>query len=471
MKSNKKRKFLHLILSSGNLLINSILILINLFLPNQEIFFNIYFSINQYFLMEFIFIFQVIFSIFMKYTSGEYQYTYLLDVFSLIIFLALIGFVISIDLILLMIFFFLALISIGISFYFGEFKKEFNLLKLYYISCCISIILLLFLSLFVYSYTGTTQIHSLVMSIKSTGLNITVSILIFLGIGLPCGLFPFTIYHLKDYFHESDFSHLILFMIFNYISVLGIIRLLVLLDTIKSFNIILILIISGLGLVIAIYHIILELFTSQDGFSYSIKKVLGYSLVCDSNLILMLFACYYLLPEAFTSDLLPALIYFSISITTIKLLITFSFLQVANRSFEDNIRFLGNFWKKYKIYGIILFLSGLLLIFPVGYIFLYHLFLNFGLVSIIINSFQSLVLTLTTVMLIIYLSIILIFISHFFIQIYISKNTSYLKRERIYSINNIFIYIIVIIIIIIIIGYTIIYLIDVRNYSNLIAIY
>ncbi len=467
LKEIELRKKIYLLLSSGNLIINSILLIINSVFPNQEIFFNILISHNQYFFMEFIFLFQFVFSIFNKYELKDFQNAYLFDAISLIIFLSLIGIVISINFLAFLSYFFLAIMLIGIIFYFGEFKKEFSLLKKYFIVCFLSLVCLLTASIFFYLEAGTMQFYNLGgLSLSYTN-TIIISILIILGIGIPCGIFPFSIYHLKNYFQETSFSHLLIYMLFNFISIFGIIQLLSIFNVARSFNIIIMMFLSSLGLVTAIYHIILEIFTSQDGYTYSLKKVMGYTFICDFNLILLLLSNIYLLSTPILTNLLHSLIFFYVSLMLIKLLVFSTFIQIANHSYEDNVRTLGNFWLKYKIYGIIMFLSGLILIFPLSLIYLNSLFLHYELIVLEINSLVALITTLTIVLLVIYLLILLLCISHFFIQVYLSKRSSYLKKETSYNIPVLFIYLITVILIGFIIVYAVIYYINPYFFYNL----
>ena len=231
-----------------------------------------------------------------------------------------------------------------------------------------------------------------------------------------------------------------------------------------------ILIMLGLGLVIAIYYIILELFTSQDGFSYSIKKIIGYSTIADSNLVLLFFVNFSVFPEPYKSNLVQLVIFLQISLVIVKLLLSYSFIQVANLSNEDNVRLLGNFWKNSKIFGILLSLSGLLLIFPVGFIFIYSFFIQLDFVYSSLNSLITLISTITFSLFILSL-LILLFTAHFFIQVYINKNASYLEREFPNKINKNVIYIIAIFIIGMLIGIIFIFFFTPSMYLDLISVF
>jgi len=469
LKNSKERENLHIFLSFGNLIISTAVIIISTFFPSQEIFFNIFFSPSQYFLMGIIFLFQVIFSVFIKYTSKNYPNAYLFDIFSLLIFLSLVGMISSINFLTLASFFILIIILTGMIFYFGEFKKEFRLLKTYFTACIISIISLISAILIFYFNTGTILIYNMDAFQLSEIPCIILSILLILGLGIPCGLFPFYVFHLKKYFQEADYVHVILLMAFNLISTLTIMQLLGSFISLTSVNIFIILIISGLGVVIAIYYIILEIFTSHDGFTYSIKKIIGYSIICDSNLILLLFANFYLFPEPFRRNLLNLLIFLFISLTLMKLILSYSFLITANKSNEDNFRLLGNFWKNNKMFGLLLFLSGLILIFPVIFIFIYSFLANLEFMFPMLNSLVSLISIIALSLLIISILIILLFTSHFFVQVYISKNTSYLERVSTYKINKKMSYLIGILLITLLIGQAIIYIYSSSWYFELIS--
>lgn len=469
IKSDNGRDKIHLIISLCNLITSLIVIMLSILFPNQVIFINILYSPAQYFLMSIIFLFQVIFSIFIKYTSKDFPNSFLFDTFSFLIFLGLLGIISSINFLTLISFFILIIIMMGMIFYFGEFRREFNLLKNYFISCGISIISLMFAALILYIDTGTFELNSLGNIALSEIARNLLSILIILGLGVPCGLFPFYIFHLKKYFQESDYFHFVILMTFNYISTIIIMRLLNSIMNSNSISLFIILITSGIGVIIAIYYIILELYTSHDGFTYSIKKLIGYSLICDSNLILLLFANFYLFPEPIRNNLLNLLIFLYTSLIIIKLLLSYSFIVTANKSNEDNFRLLGNFWKENKIFGLLLFLSGLVLIFPVIFTFFYSLFLYYELIFSLLNSLVILISTITISLLIISLLIYLLFISHIFIQVYISTNVSYLERESSVKINKNLIISFSILLIASLLGYLFIYAFSPYWYLGLIS--
>jgi formate hydrogenlyase subunit 3/multisubunit Na+/H+ antiporter MnhD subunit len=468
IKKEKTRKNIHLILSFGNLIIVSILLIIN-FGPHQEIFFNIFLSKNQYLLMALIFLFQVAFSIFVKYTSKNYPHAYLFDVFSLLIFLSLIGMVISMNFLTLISFYILALVLTGMLFYFGEFKKEFFLLKRYFITCCVGAISLILATLILYLDTGTMMIYNLGSSMGSEYASNLTAVLILLGLGIPCGLLPYSVFHLKKYFRETEYFQLVIFIVFNFITSMIIMRLLnqIIFEQITF----IILIMLGLGLVIAIYYIILELFTSQDGFSYSVKKIIGYSTVADSNLILLFFVNFSIFPEHYKGNLVQLVIFLQICLVIVKLMLSYSFLQVANISNEDNVRLLGNFWKNSKVLGILLTFSGVLLIFPVSFIFIYSFFIQFDFLYPILNSLITLISSIVFSLFIITLFIILLFTAHFFIQVFINENASYLERELPQKINKNLIYIIAIFIIGMLIGFVFIFFYVPSTYLDLISFF
>ena len=469
VKQNDGRENLHLIISSINLIITIMVIIISTVFPNQEIFFNIILSPYHYTLFGIIFLFQFIFSIFIKYTSKNYPNSYLFDIFSFFLFFSLLGMVISINYLTLMSFYILALFLMGMIYFFGEFKKEFALMKNYFIASLVSVISLILVSFIIYIDTGNLRINNLVnMDLSDISSNL-ILFLIILGFGLPCGLFPFYITHLRKYFQECDYYHLVMMVAFNFISMLIIMRLFNLIGF-GLISLFIIMITSGLGVAIAVYYNILELFTVQDGFTYSVKKVIGYNIIYDSNLILFFLANFNFFPEPFRDNLLNLLIFFYISSIFIKLFLIFSFLQTANKSSEDNFRLLGNFWKNNKNFGILLFISGLALIFPLTFIFIYSLISNLELAFPLLNSFVSLISIIAICLLIISILITLLYISRLFIQIYISKNFSYLEKESSSQINKFLIYLISLLFILVIIICSTIYIYNPNWYLGLISL-
>ncbi|TFF88848.1 MAG: hypothetical protein EU550_00505 [Promethearchaeota archaeon] len=439
-KNDKDRGNFHLIVSFLCLIITLVLMFFTILNPRRELFYNILFSASQYVLIVLIFTFQFVFSVFIKYTSNNYPYAYIFDVFTFLIYFSFIGIIVSINLITLVSFFIFALILIGMNFYFGEFYKEFRLLKKYFFASCICALLLISATIIFVIDTGTTNIYHLEGTTMSDVANSLVSILLILGFGVPCGLFPFYVFHLKRYFQESNYFHLITYIAFNFVSTLTIIRLSNSIFTLFPGISLVLLIFSGLGITITLYYIILELFTSHDGFTYSIKKILGYSVIGDSNLIFFLFMNFHLFPAPHMNNLLNLLIFLIGALILVKLIFVISFLQAANNSNEDNFRLLGNFWKNEKIFGFFLLFSGLILIFPICFLFIYSFLENYEFVYTFLNSLTSMISIISIIMLLLSFSIALLYISHIFVQTYISKNTSYLERENPHIINKKIVY-------------------------------
>jgi hypothetical protein len=421
--------------------------------------------------MGIIFLFQYIFSIFIKISSEEYPNAYLFDTFSLLIFLSLIGMVTSINFLTLISFFFLSSMLVGTIFYFGEFRKEFSLLKPYFLTCFLSVIILILTAFIFYFDTGTIQIYKVGAIILSDIASAIVPILLIIGMGIACGFFPFYIFHLKRYFQETDFFHLVIYMGFNFITLVSIMRILRTIIVINFIIIFICLIFSGTGVVIATYYIILELYTSQDGFTYSPKKIIGYNIISDSNLVLFLFMIFSLFPESYSGEMINLLGFLYVNLIIIKLLLSYSFLQVANVSYEDNIRFLGNFWKSNKTFGALLFLSGVLLIFPVSFFFILSILFYFETAFSLINSLISLVCIIGIILFIVSVLIDLLYTSHFFIQVYISKNSSYLEKESPKKLKYKIVNLIAIILIIFLVGNTLVYVLFPNWYITLLSVF
>ncbi|GAI80334.1 unnamed protein product, partial [marine sediment metagenome] len=271
----------------------------------------------------------------------------------------------------------------------------------------------------------------------SEELNNFISIILYLGIGLLCGLIPFSIFHLKNFFQDSSYASLLLFSIFIYIISFIAIRILNVLSQeslIVSFTLITLLI---LGIILPMVYIPIELFTHIDGNTYSIKKIFGYSVVLDFNMVLLFVAFSKLLTTPLNEIFLNSIIYFLLTIFSVKMLIFYTFYPVTINTDEDNIKLLGGFKKEYRKFGTALFISGLIIIVLLGFLFLNNTLPILFSYEIASNSLYSLTASIVLTVYVLFLIVFLIFISTNFNYLYNQNEPQYLQRDSTKNIRSI----------------------------------
>ena len=431
VKNRKIRKNLTLYLMVFNLILNSLLLYFSFVNNSVDNYLNLSLSIGTYILIEVIFIVGLILSIFSKKEFQKFDLDDLSDSLLLIILLGLIGIIISFNLLSIITFFLLIIVCIGIIFYISDYKKEFKVLKLYFMATIFSIIMLSLATLIIFLETNSLSLSIIKFHKFSDFMNISISIMLLLGIGIPCGLFPLSVFHLKNYFQDCSYTQLLLYSLFNYITAFLSLRILNMFAFSLSFNSFMLLILSSIGLIITFFFIITELFTHFDGNTYSIKKLYGYSVISDYNVFILICTLLPLISTINMAILFNMILYYLLNVISFKLLLFYSFYPVMLETYDDNIRILGDFWKKHKYFSFILFLTGLIFIFPLGFISFISILNYFSFYEIIMNSLLNTIANLILVLFSVYIVITLILLSTLFIQISFSKKSQHEVRENV----------------------------------------
>ena len=173
---------------------------------------------GTYLTIELILIFGLIAT---KFSNNELESSSnkdLYDFLLLIIIFGLIGIVLTKNIVSIILWFLFLTSIFGIVFFIDNFKKELVLLKLYFIVLIISAICLIGATILIYLATGSLELDVINGIQISEELNNFISITLYLGIGLLCGLVPFSIFHLKNYFQDNSYTNLLLFSTFIYIT-------------------------------------------------------------------------------------------------------------------------------------------------------------------------------------------------------------------------------------------------------------
>ena len=311
LQSDVKRKQVIFGLLFFNLVLNSFLCVMHIFYSDSNL-------KGIYITIELILIFGLIATHFSNNELENSLNKGLYDFLVLIIIFGLIGIVLTSNIMSIILWFLFLSLIFGVIFFIDNFKKELELLKLYIIVLITSAICLIGATILIYLATGSLELDVINGNQISEELNNIILIALYLGIGLLCGLVPFSIFHLKNYFQDNSYANLLLFSIFIYIISFIAIRILNVLSPeslIVSFTLISLLI---LGIILPMVYIPIELFTHIDGTTYSIKKIFGYSVVLDFNMVLLFVMFSFLLTTPINEIFLNSIIYFLLTIFSVK---------------------------------------------------------------------------------------------------------------------------------------------------------
>ena len=428
-----------------NLVPNSFLCVMHIFY-----YFNGSNLIGIYITIELILIFGLIATQFSKNALRDSSNKGFYDFLVLIIIFGLIGIVLTTNIMSIILWYLFLSLIFGVIFFIDNFKKELVLLKFYFIVLIISAICLIGATILIYLATGSLELDVINGIQISEELNNFISITLYLGIGLLCGLIPFSIFHLKNYFQDNSYSNLLLFSIFIYIISFIAIRILNTLShesLIVSFTLIILLI---LGIILSMVYITIELFTHIDGNTHSIKKIFGYSVVLDFNMVLLFFVFSNLLTTPLIEIFLNSIIYFLLTNFSVKMLIFYTFYPVMINTYEDNMKLLGGFKNKYRKFGMCLLISGLIIIVLLGFLFLNNTLPILFSYEIASNSLYSLTASIVLTIYVLFLIVVLIVVSTNFNHLYNQNEPQYLQRDSAKNIHSIdFIPIIVLFVIIV----------------------
>lgn len=426
--------FLHLLILSFNTF--------NIFLFTWYDFqyyeFNLNLNIGTLLLWEIIFFGGCIIFLLSKDEMSGILNENLYDTLLIIVILSLVGASLTLNILITIICIIILFITLILIFYFGYYSKPFKLLKYFLISVLISFSFLIIAILIIYFEVNSFILTEINTFEFNPVLNVMSSLFLLFGFGIPCGIFPFVIYHLKAYFHNSTYTTLfsltnLTFPIISFI----LIRFLIALSYDFLINSVIILIISTIGLIISITFLLTEIFTSIDGKSFSIKKILGYSANADFNMVLLISAFIGFLPTNLMKiEYRNFLFLFIFSMILVKTLLFYSLKPIFLETLDDSIKLLGGFWKNYKTFGIFYLMGGVFLTIPfaLGNILL-NLITNLFTESIIDLPFISFVGFTILIVLIIYFIIILIWVSITFNDIFFGT-PKYLKVKKIRPITT-----------------------------------
>ena len=393
--------------------------------------FYLNFEKGTLFLIELVLLSGLIVSIFSK---DEIELTINENVHDCLILVILLGiscYILSLNILLISFWLLFIMVFLGMIFFYSDYYKSLNLLKYYIVGVSISTLLMFLSSLFIYIESNT-----LIITEISNYNNYFTFLFLLLGLGIPSGFFPFFIFHLKKFFKESSYTNLLLYLLFSVINCFQVMKILAIYPYNFLVSSITSIILAFIGILISIIYILKELFGKFDGATFSIKKLFGFFICADFNLIILIISIIPILKGlAIEQGYYNTIIFYIIVNFLIRLLLFYSFYPIMIETTDDNIKHLGDFWIKYKIFGIQFLLLG----FFIAFFYSITLINSFWIILFSEyssnNSFFFNIITFIIVILIINIFINLIFVSISFILVYFGNKPKFLKRDPLIEIN------------------------------------
>jgi len=288
------------------------------------------------------------------------------DGISLLILAGIMGIVSSSHLLILISWLAFVLILLGVNLFYGELAIDFKNYIPYFLSIGISLVSLYVFSIIIFLDTGTINIIEIINIGPSSELNLIYIPLIIIGFGIPCGIFPFGIFHLKKVFQDGSYYNLLFYFMINYSITFSLFRSFQFFESLSLGYGLIITVISILGIIIFFYNILKELFFSFEEQSFSLKKIMGYSITGDFSNFLMLFSISLIIPSYVKQTYLSGLFLIFSLFILVKIVILFA-LHPIILIYEDdvNIQEKGRIYSKLLRY--LLYITGVIIAFPLSF--------------------------------------------------------------------------------------------------------
>ncbi len=362
----KKRKKIIFWIISSSLIINTFSLFIALFMNLQFHEFYLIIDGNVLLIIEFILLGGMFYAILSKNNDKKSINMPIHDGISLLILAGIIGIVSSSHLLILISWFAFVLILLGVNLFYGEITIDFKNCIPYFLSIGISLVALSIFSIIIFLDTGTIYIIDIISIGVSSELNFICIILIIIGFGIPCGIFPFGVFHLKKVFQDGSYHNLLFYFMINYSIIFSLFRSFQFFEFLPLGYGLIVTIISILGIITFFYILLKELFFSLEEQSFSLKSIMGYSITGDFNNILMLLSISLLRPGNIRETYLDGLFLIFSLFILIKMLILFALHPIILTYEDDPIR-----KEKDRIYSrllqYLLYLTGAIIAFPLSF--------------------------------------------------------------------------------------------------------
>jgi len=284
----------------------------------------------------------------------------------LLILAGIMGIVSSSHLLILISWLAFVLILLGVNLFYGELAIDFKNCIPYFLSIGISLVSLYIFSIIIFLDTGTINIIEIINIGPSSELNIIYILLIIIGFGIPCGIFPFGIFHLKKAFQDGSYYNLLFYFMINFSITFSLFRSFQFFEFLSLGYGLIITVISILGIVVFFYVILKELFFSFEEQSFSLKKIIGYSITGDFNNFLMLLSISLLIPSYVKQTYLNGLFLIFSLFILVKMVLLFA-LHPIILIYEDDVNIQENGRIYSKLLHYLLYITGVLIAFPLSF--------------------------------------------------------------------------------------------------------
>ncbi|MHA1104315.1 MAG: hypothetical protein ACTSPN_01090 [Promethearchaeota archaeon] len=362
----KERKEIIFWIISSSLIINTFSLFIVLFMNLQFYEFYLIIDGNVLLIVEFILLGGMFYAIISKNNDKKSINIPIHDGISLLILAGIMGIVSSSHLLILISWLAFVLILLGVNLFYGKIPIDFKNCIPYFLSIGISLVALYIFSIIIFIDTGTIYLIEIKSIGVSSELNFIYIILIIIGFGIPCGIFPFGVFHLKKVFQDGSYYNLLFYFMINYSISFSLFRSFQFFEFLPLGYGLIVTIISILGIIIFSYVILKELFFSLEEQSFSLKRIMGYSITGDFNNILMLLSISLLIPAHIRETYLNGLFLIFSLFILVKTLVLFALHPITLTYEDDSI-----IKEKVRIYSkllqYLLYITGAIIAFPLSF--------------------------------------------------------------------------------------------------------
>ena len=349
----------------SSLLINTFSLLIALFMNLHYYEFFLIIDGNVLFITEFILLGGMFYALLSK-NKSKINFNPIHDGISLLVLAGIIGFVSSSHFLILISWFAFVLVLFGINLFYEEITIDFKNLVPYFLIIGISLAALYIFSIIIFLDTGTINLIEIISVGISNEFNLISIILIIIGFGLPCGIFPIGIFHLKKIFQDGSYFSLLFYMLINYSIIFNLFRSFQFFKFIPLTIGLYVTIISILGTIIFSYVALKQLFFSFEEKFLSLKKIMGYSMSGDFNGFLMLFSISLLIPGYMKEIYLNGLfLVFSLFVLVKLLILTNLYPMILTHEDDQIVKGKGRGYSKLLRY--LLYFAGAKIAFPLSF--------------------------------------------------------------------------------------------------------
>lgn len=261
------------------------------------------FSLNinrgTYFITEFILITGFFILLTIKSKLKEISHEHIFLTFMILLQISAFGLTITANLVVLTLLITVILLSTLFLGLFEKYTKDFFIYKKQIFIIILSFLLMIILTAYVYSLTGSVSLYEISqMSITlSFPIKISILLLTVFGLGLPCGLIPFSS-HEKEIYENSNFSlitwiYTIQYPLFAIITfkILSSLKIITnaLSEEMDIYLGVILTIIAVVGVIIGTIYSLFELFKKVNKETCNIKSIFGFQNIAEYNLLIILF--------------------------------------------------------------------------------------------------------------------------------------------------------------------------------------